>query len=267
MSAGAAPGRYLSRSSGFLARAGRKDDAPHRHGRRQAVSSDPAAQRHPSQGGIASKPQRTGVMRGRLARRSKRIDTMGERVSHRGTAGTRWRPLSGIPRERRGERRIRAINPMSSGSSASSGVEEGRQASTGGSRLRAHRDHAGGAPTMTQPGAARALAALGRHWSVGEPAIQAAAAIGHGRLTASLAGPRAGAGVCERLAIGAVVGARRRVGGVARYVNPSAARSGRSPRQMRDGSNSSDHSLYRCRCGARCNRAEPRCVPNDPLPT
>jgi len=91
---------------------------------------------------------------------------------------------------------------MPSGAAAGHGGAERGDAAAPGAGLAAQRDDAGRAGAVGEAGAAAAFAAGGSARSRAHPAMQAAAAVGHGRLAAGAlrAGVGAAAGCCEEIA-------------------------------------------------------------------
>ncbi len=81
------------------------------------------------------------------------------------------------------------MDPMPSGE----GAGEAAQAAGGMGGAPAQADHLAGAITVLQAGGATARQAFGRARAGAEAAMQAAAAIGHGRLAAAAARARPGA--------------------------------------------------------------------------
>src|SRR5882724_7508587 len=86
-----------------------------------------------------------------------------------------------------------ATDPMPSGDAGGQLACEGAEAAGGVGGARAERDMGAGAAAMDEPGGAAAREALGRARTGAEAAMHPAAAVGHGRLAAAAAGPRAGA--------------------------------------------------------------------------
>ena len=118
----------------------------------------------------------------------------GNRARREGLPGGLPAPQGGAPgRSMTRDDRNGAMDPMPSGDAGGQRAREGAEAAGGVGGTGAEREVGAGAAAMHEPGCAAAREALGRARAGAEAAMHPAAPVGHGRLAAATAGPRAGA--------------------------------------------------------------------------